>query len=520
MVKKYNLIFILLVILAAIPSVLALFHPGFFQTADGTWMIIRFSAFHQALRDGQFPVRFLGRLNFGYGYPVADFLYPGFMYLAEIPKVLGFGFINSIKIILGLSIITSAIFVYFWLAKLFDRLSSLLGALIYIYVPYYLYDLYNRGSVGEVLALSVVPFILWQIERKSFFWTTVGLGFLVLSHNTLAVLFLPLIIFYLTLDVLNSSNKRVLIYRYASMLALGLGLASFFWLPAIFDLQYTIFQKTPISDFNMYFVGINLIGFSTLFIFLLTFVLFLIGKIKFSKHRLTVLLFIIGIISVFFATSLSVPLWKILPVSFIQFPFRFLSIAILCAAFLVAFAISVLPNRAKIIMVLLIFVLAFLSSKSYLIPSQFFERDDLYYSTNEGTTTVQNEYMPKWVKNQPNQHFKEKVELIEGKANINNLDYNSKQVVFDINSSGNSKVRINTIYFPGWKSTIDGNPSNIEYTNDRGVIDLSVPKGEHKIKLKFSETPLRLLADLISLFSLIILIGITLKAVYIHRVSS
>src|SRR2546421_9202065 len=34
-----------------------------------------------SLRHGQFPVRFLPRLNHGYGYPVADFLYPLFMYI-------------------------------------------------------------------------------------------------------------------------------------------------------------------------------------------------------------------------------------------------------------------------------------------------------------------------------------------------------------------------------------------------------------------------------------------------------
>src|SRR3989344_3219366 len=79
MAKKYLPIVILLLLM--IPSIWFLLLPGFFESDDGEWMIIRFSAFYQALADGQFPVRFLGRLNNGYGYPVADFLYPGFMYL-------------------------------------------------------------------------------------------------------------------------------------------------------------------------------------------------------------------------------------------------------------------------------------------------------------------------------------------------------------------------------------------------------------------------------------------------------
>src|SRR3989338_6197714 len=107
---KKNFYYILLVLICSVPALLPLFHNGFFTTDDGEWMIIRFSAFHEALRDGQFPVRFLGRLNHEYGYPVANFLYPGFMYLGVPIKFIVFGFVDTIKIILGVSMLGSAIF--------------------------------------------------------------------------------------------------------------------------------------------------------------------------------------------------------------------------------------------------------------------------------------------------------------------------------------------------------------------------------------------------------------------------
>src|SRR5690348_11373513 len=107
--KKSTLFFTILVCVLIIPAIFSLFHGGFFQTDDGTWMVIRFSAFYEALRSGQFPVRFLPRLNFGYGYPVADFLYPLFMYIGLPIHVVGFGFVNTIKIIFGLSVVTSGI---------------------------------------------------------------------------------------------------------------------------------------------------------------------------------------------------------------------------------------------------------------------------------------------------------------------------------------------------------------------------------------------------------------------------
>src|SRR6266498_4351646 len=78
--KKKIFLSLLFIILFSLPAILPLLHPGFFSTDDGEWMIIRLSAFYPAFADGQFPVRFMERLNFGYGYPVAEFLYPGIMY--------------------------------------------------------------------------------------------------------------------------------------------------------------------------------------------------------------------------------------------------------------------------------------------------------------------------------------------------------------------------------------------------------------------------------------------------------
>src|SRR3990172_11337145 len=97
MVKKYLPIVILLLLI--IPSIWFLLLPGFFESDDGEWMVIRLSAFYQSLADGQFPVRFLGRLNNSYGYPVANFLYPGFLYIGSLVHFLGLSFVTSVKFV-------------------------------------------------------------------------------------------------------------------------------------------------------------------------------------------------------------------------------------------------------------------------------------------------------------------------------------------------------------------------------------------------------------------------------------
>src|SRR4030043_876111 len=161
-------------------------------------MVIRFSAFHQTLVTGQFPVRFVDRLNNNYGYPVLNFLYPLPFYWAEIPKILGFNFVNSIKIIFILSTLVSAIAMLWALSQIFSKEASFAGAVIYLFTPYRFVDLYVRGSLGENLAFAVIPLILGCIfkiahEKKLYLLLlSISTALLVLSHNVIAFLFLPL----------------------------------------------------------------------------------------------------------------------------------------------------------------------------------------------------------------------------------------------------------------------------------------------------------------------------------------
>lgn len=508
--NRKTILAIAILILLSIPSVISLLRQGFFQSDDGEWMIIRFSAFHQALRDGQIPARFLSRLNNGYGYPVANFLYPGFMYLAEPVKLFGFGFVNTVKIILGFSMIGSALFAYFWLNKIFDKTSALTGALFYLYVPYHLFDIYNRGSVGEVLALVVVPFILYQIERKSFFWITAGISFLILSHNTLAVLFLPIIILYMILKRNKETSIVKQLNQYISILLPAFGLSAFFWIPAVFELHYTHFSSTIISDFSNYFAKIDLIGYSSILVIYLSLFLFVYYfKIK-KKSNISTSLFLfflfLGFLGIVLSSRVSLVLWRFLPSSFIQFPFRMLSYLVLSASFLSSYIIYFSKGIRRYCLLAFLIGLLFYSSFSYLFPKEFFNKGDNFYSTNEGTTTVHDEYMPNWIKDIPKEHFKNKLEILKGNGKIKDALFNNKTISFKYASIENSIIRINTIYYPGWNAYVDGKQVIIDYSNDKGVMDIVLTRGEKNIKLSFSETPLGLFADFISVVSFISLI--------------
>jgi len=465
-------------------------------------MIIRLSAFYEGLSSGQFPVRFLPRLNQGVGYPVADFLYPLFLYLGSIIHLMKVPFILDIKIILILSVICSGFGMYLFLRKHFSYFSSFLGSIFYVYLPYHLYDLYTRGSVGEIVALAVGPFLFWAVERKSWIITSIFLFLVIIAHNTIAFFFFPIIILYAILR--RNKLKDVVFFS-----LLGLGLSAFFWLPALYDRQFTHFDTTLVSNPSRYFVdavSFHLIGWILPLIF--------IGAL-FFKHtfqdRKVVFFFLLGIVSLFFSLSISNFFWTFSTItSFVQFPFRFLSITLLSESFIAAYLIDNI-HKKSLLVPLLICVLIF-SSWQYLLPSRYDYSDESFYATNVGTTTVKNEYMPKWVKIIPTSYAYEKVFTDNGI--IRNIQQKGTKLLFQIRSKKTVNVIVSYVYFPGWEALVDGKSVSISAHGTNGLIQFIVPPGEHAVLVVYKETFLHMLADAISLFCILLLTGLLVKRKY------
>lgn len=491
-VSKSLLIWILLGV-SFLPGLLGLFHSGFFVSDDGNWMIIRFSAFYEALRYGQFPVRFLPRLLNGYGYPVSDFLYPLFMYLGVPIHIIGMNFVNTIKVLFGLSFIFSGIFSFLWLRRLFTMSGAFVGALAYTYFPYHLFDMYKRGSMGEMLALCIVSFILWQIERKQMIWVSLGIGLLILAHNSLAILFLPILLVYYFLR-----EKKFL--HVLLSLVFGLGLTTFFWIPALFDKQYTVFDSKVVSVSSQYF--------------LVPSTYYLIGIVCFAgafalsygiKKKNVQMIFwgIVFFLSIFLTLPISNILWNVLPLNkYVQFPFRFLSLTALAVSFLIAYGISFCKQTYKNILLAGAILVIVFSALPVLIPVRYQTFPDSWYSTNQDSTTVQNEYLPLWVNAIPSNKT-QITQVIQGEGKITNQTQNGSHIRLQAEITKPAILQINTIYFPGWEVQVDNRKTDIVYANVHGLIEIALPVGSHTISAKFVETPVRLVADFLSLMTLL-----------------
>lgn len=530
-------------ILIAIPVIISYFHKGYFPTHDGEWAVVRLGDMFRTLRDLQIPPRYSGALNFGYGYPLFNFTYPSPYYLGTSFHFLGIGFVNTIKILFAGSVIFSAFFMFLASSKLWKNIwAGFASAILYVYLPYRMVDLYVRGSIGESLSFVLFPLLFYLtiklIEKPSYLWvlpTSVSIALLITTHNIMSVLFLPVFIIFIISQIILK-NKKEAIRPLISSIILGLGISAFFWLPALIEKHYILLSKIPIADRSLYFVRLDQFllprwgygaptdpnGFSYQFgiphltvLFLAIFVLFFIWfsrrtQLKDSATKASLLLIGLTLVFIFLLFRPSAFLWEHLPLlSEINYPWTTLGILGFLVSLLAGFLCRQKITKYIVICLSLISIVMYLP---YAKPQYYVNRGDNYYLTNEATTTSSSELMPKWVKQKPVERFVEKVEVAEGVGTVNNIYYNSKKIVFDVLAKENMRVRVNTIYYPGWKVNVDNVNVPVSYSNERGVMDISVSSGNHNVEAKFGETPLRATSNIISLLSLFALLFIGIKS--------
>jgi len=113
---------------------------------------------------------------------------------------------------------------------------------------------------------------------------------------------------------------------------------------------------------------------------------------------------------------------------------------------------------------------------------------------------ISDEYLPK---NFPVPEIKEEVawqRLVQltATAEFEKIDHRLTEQKFIIKAADSSEFLINIAAFPGWQIKVNG--QKIEPEIDQGKYKLALDKGESLLELQFNNTPVRNIANLISLF--------------------
>lgn len=537
MVKK-NLS-IIAVILASLIAVLDLLNYGIPPTHDGEYHVLRFQQFYKVLSEGTLYPRWAPDFNNGFGIPLFNYVYPLPNYMAAIFHTLGFGFIDALKLNMATATIVGAIFMYLWARKYWGDLGGIVSSVFYTFSPYHFLDIYVRGSVGEVWSLGLAPGLMWSYlsftetrNKKFLILSSIFLALLILAHNILAVIFFSFFILYTLYLILNTKEKKLLIQNTIFICFVGLGLSFPFWLPALLETKYVqglqIFN--PIEHFpKLYqlvysswgygFSGIDgagqmsfQIGIANLIAFVGSIVVLLFSKnLPAGRQGKKILLFFIALflVTVFLMTPFSIILWKNIPImTYIQFPWRLLSVVILISSFLAGSIVYALINKKLryLIFGTLIFLSIELSIRYAKAPFYHKRADQHYLSRSnftDGTNSPGNAFNTKWLTGVPEKR-KDKIEVLSGSAKIKINEIKSTSYSFTADSKENSAILINTAYFPGWTAEINDWRTTIEEHNGR--ILLKLPSGKNNIKVFLNSTFIQKLSYVYFLISILLII--------------
>lgn len=535
--KEILVIFLLLLI--SFSAVRSLLLPGGFTSHDLTHHIVRQIDMDRLLSEGQFPPRWSGDLNNGYGYPLFIFNYPLPPLIGEAFHKLGFNFLDSVKAVLFLSLVTSTLGMYLFLKFLFHSyLSAFLGAVFYLYAPIHLIVVYVSGSPGASMGLVFPPFMLWAIiklsQAKSKEFLLIGsLSFagMILSHNISAFIFMPVILaFVIVLKLIEKKRENLnFLSDVVLMFLFGLGLSAFFWLPAIAEKQYirydVLMQRIYLDQFpalsqiiySPWGYGLShpksaeaggmsyQVGLAHLLVTGL--LLFSVWKFWRVKNFLLLAIFssVSFIISIFFMLEISEPLWDKLPfLSYVQFPVRLLIVPVFCAALIAGLLVKYLPWR-KVYFLSLLFLVLY-ANRNHLSINQKYDPGEQYYLSLKTSATSFDEDLPIWVNKLITEANTTKFSFLSGGGKIEILENKSAKVVASIEATDTARLRFNQYYFPGWEIKADGKKVNFSYSapENNGLPVFDIEKGSHLVKAEFKNTPVRNLADTISLASVVL----------------
>jgi len=544
---KKTTLFLLIIVLVSLPIILPFINKGFFPTHDGEWAVVRLGDMYREIKDGQIPPRFSDNLNFGYGYPLFHYAYPMPYFLGLPAFLMHFGLVNSIKLLFAFSVPLSGIAMFFAAREMWKNDDSgLISSLLYMYLPYRMVDLYVRGSLGESIASITFPIILFCMKRLSqkqsiisLLVLAVSFATLILSHNIMAVLF-GIILFVYFIFLLRQ-EKKINTAQIIIGLIIGVGISAFFWLPALLEKNLILLSKIPIADRDLYYVTFSKLLFSPFgygtptesnpFTYQIGIPQITIGIVAIyislreflvrKKDQSEVILFtLLSIFFVFMMLPISKVIWGNVPLlKEINYPWTSL--------FPLGLLLSLLGGKIFIaskqyyIIGIFLCLFAIVFTLPYARPSEYVDRGDGFYLTNDATTTSSSELMPLSVKSFPTSRAQEKIEITKGDGTVSVVDDKSQKKVFSVNLATPSTVRLNTIYFPGWHWYRGEKEVVIRYDNPQGTMEANLPEGNYTVTALFQNTVVRTVANSISvLFIILTVVALLLRMGKVYSLAS
>jgi hypothetical protein len=538
----------------------------------------RAAAFHEGVTAGDLTPRWIPDFYNRHGSPIFNFYAPLTYYVIEALRLMGLDAMWALKITYLLFWLAAMLGMYFLAAEAIDRDGATAAAAAYAVAPYLLVDLYVRVGIAEFACFAWLPWLLWALRRAAAdvgrvapLVTAVCFAGLILTHNITAMIFTPLAlawVFFVAPEWRGAGRAYL-------ALALGLGVATFFWLPALAEVKYVHAHESLTGGFFSY--GDHFLAPGQLFLrfwgygssrpgtedgmgFMFGEVLWLavlavpllLARPK-TRQDLTDIhlpLFASGAALLCLAMTQAFMkwAWDLLPlISFVQFPWRFL----LPASFFGALALATLPRLFH--RTYRPYVSWALAALAVLSSAQFFQARYVFQNVENNafafvfaenadlaaqqpqlvrpdrflnmatiralgiTSTAGNDYLPLACREVPNATPDQAAEPADERIEVLSSRWGFPDMVAEVQAEVQSSVVFNQFFFPGWRARVDGMDVPLHVAGESGRMKVTVTPGRHLVEVEFGDTLVRLAAKLISALCLA---GLVLWGVVILRFES
>lgn len=557
-----------LVIAFSLFIVLPLAGPDyFFDAHDAPHTIFFLTEFDAALRDGVWYPGWATDQALGYGYPTFVFYSPLAYYMAEGLHLLGASKVAAVKGTWALATVAAGLAMYACARHFLGRKGGLLAAVVYLYMPYHLADIYVRADLVEYCAYVWMPLALLTFHRavegatvRSVALAGLTYGALWLTHNVTGLAFTPLLAAYVLFRVLaGCMSWRDRLAKAATALAgalLGLGVAAALLLPNLLERTLINQQQWVAAGYNYarnFVQPAHLLSASWGYApgppgteggmsFQLGAVPLILASVTVVSafHRPArergMILFFAGATALllFFMLPLSAFLWELLPLAaLIQFPWRLLSLVAVNLALLSGLAVfegratcrqvrmREAENRGQVLVLALVAVLA---GFPYTLP-QYTPVPDIA----EGpllTIEFEMKYtdmrgMTRWTQEMPPDsplvaQYRAGGPLVTAEAlapgaTVEMIRAGGASDELWVRSPQGTALRFYTYYFPGWRVYVDGRrlpEAALRPETAYGLLTVDIPPGEHHVLLRWGDTPLRRAGKLLTLGCLALAVGL------------
>ena len=241
---------------------------------------------------------------------------------------------------------------------------------------------------------------------------------------------------------------------------------------------------------------------------------------RFEKEKLLLILlsFIGFLISVYFTLEISRPVWEaVKPMAFLQYPWRFLIMAVFFSSFISGSVLWFLDNllaNKKIygLVSLAVCIFIIFVSLKFFVPQLYLNKTSNDYTSPFAltwiTSKVSDEYMP--INFQKPQNYNQTANFLQVDnqfIRIDSLYQKTQELRIGLSLSKDTLVTLPLAYFPSWKANLDGVNTNLSEAK-KGV-SINIPSGQHALRLDFVQTPLEKTSDFLSIAGILVLfIGI------------